>query len=218
MCFGEMCRHHPSDQRAVCYATLQLDCCTVTAPLHRDSAPALCLLPLLVAAGPAGCVDAELGKWAHQLRHMQETGPCLSQPACQPNLPPQLRGSLYIRRSYRKLYELLWRESRCGKPGQQRGFVVTGTPGIGKSAFALYMIQQLGREGQIVFYQHQDDNEQTVWLKLDFRDPKEVVAKRTLPLPDGEHTHLLTMAAYGSDNIMWCLLCAVSPCCNNPCH
>jgi hypothetical protein len=160
---------------------------------NLDSAygtPALCLLPLLVAVR----VDVDLGRWAQELKNMQETGNCLSQPACQPDLPPQLRSSLYIRRSYRKLYDLLWHKCKGGEAGKQRGFVVTGTPGIGKSAFALYLIQQLGRKGQIVFYKHQDDSSgQSVWLKFDFRDPDHVVAKRTLlslPIPDGEHTWL----------------------------
>lgn len=88
-------------------------------------------------------------------------------------LPPQLRDSLYIRRSYRRLFNLLW--TSCSNAAHPLGFVVTGTPGIGKSAFALYLIQQLGSKQQIVFYEYQ---EWRSWrrIKFDFSGPK-VVAK-----------------------------------------
>jgi hypothetical protein len=115
-------------------------------------------------------VDDALGCWAQQLVDTQEEDGCLHVPTNQPmNLSPQLRNSLYVRRSYRKLYDLLW--DTCNKavtPYQRPGFVVTGTPGIGKSAFALYLIQQLGKQRQIVFYEYQDKSSRRR-LKFDFR-------------------------------------------------
>jgi hypothetical protein len=114
-------------------------------------------------------VDDALGCWAQQLVDTQEDNCCLHVPTNQPmNLPPQLRNSLYVRRSYRKLYDLLW--DTCSKavtPNQRPGFVLTGTPGIGKSAFALYLIQQLGKQHQIVFYEYADESSRRR-LKFDF--------------------------------------------------
>lgn len=77
-----------------------------------------------------------------------------------------------------------------GEAGQQRGFVVTGTPGVGKSAFALFLLQQLGKQQQVVSYEYQDESTRRhVRLKFDFHDPGRLVALRTqLPLevPDSE--------------------------------
>jgi hypothetical protein len=148
----------------------------------------LCVLPVLVAVR----VDDHLGRWAQELINLQEEDCCLHQPACQPvDLPPQLRHSLYIRHSYRKLFELVWDKCKGGKAGEQLGFIVTGTPGIGKSAFALYLVQQLGMRRQIVCYEYQDEHRSRQRIKLDFRDIDSVVAKRIqLPASDGEHTWL----------------------------
>jgi hypothetical protein len=136
-------------------------------------------------------VDEDLGRWAQQLVNTQEEDGCLRLPASHPvSLPPQLRNSLYIRRSYRKLFDLLWNIcNQATTPHQRPGFVVTGTPGIGKSVFALYLIQQLGKQRQIVFYEYQDKSSRRR-LKFDFSQGSGglvVVQHMAASVRDGEY-------------------------------
>lgn len=75
---------------------------------------------------------------------MSEEDGCLRLPAdLALSLPPALHASLHVRRCYKKLHRLIWEQ--CRKAAQPLAFTVTDTPGTGKSAFALYLIQQLGR-------------------------------------------------------------------------
>jgi hypothetical protein len=145
-------------------------------------------LALSTLPSHAARADKDLGCWAQQLVDTQEVDGCLRQPASQPaGLPPQLRGSLYNRRSYRRMFDLLW-ASRSNE-GQQPGFVVTGTPGTGKSAFALYLIQQLGIEQQTVFYEYEEERR---WcrIKFDFSGPQAVAKSVMASVHDGEHSQL----------------------------
>lgn len=134
-------------------------------------------------------VDNDLGIWAQQLVDGQEDDGCLRQPPRQPEgVPPELRDSLYIRPCYRRLYNLLW--TSCSKEKKHPlGFVVTGTPGIGKSAFALYLIKQLGSRQQIVYYEYQ---EARAWrrIKFDFSGPQAVATSTMTSVRDGEHRQL----------------------------
>ena len=62
---------------------------------------------------------------------------------------------LYVRDCYRELYDVIVERTTCGARPARR-MVITGTPGIGKSLFALYCLWRLSREGKTLVYQLED--------------------------------------------------------------
>ncbi len=56
---------------------------------------------------------------------------------------------LYVRKSYKYLYDQLKKKSDCGL----KKFLITGTSGIGKSCFLIYVLMQLLCEDVIVIFQ-----------------------------------------------------------------
>lgn len=94
-------------------------------------------------------------------------------------LPAPLRKSLYVRTCYRQLFDLM--QQRCSQAAEPLAFIITGTPGVGKSAAALYFIQQLSKQQQLVCYERQG-NEGRVLLQFDFRGGA-VKAAQAVSLP-----------------------------------
>lgn len=56
---------------------------------------------------------------------------------------------LYVRKSYKYLYDQLKKKSGCGL----KKFLITGTSGIGKSCFLVYVLMQLLCEDVVVIFQ-----------------------------------------------------------------
>ena len=54
--------------------------------------------------------------------------------------------SIYIRQSYLDMHDLIW--------GGRTSAVIVGTPGIGKSVFAVYELYQALKDGKAVVFQH----------------------------------------------------------------
>jgi KaiC/GvpD/RAD55 family RecA-like ATPase len=61
-------------------------------------------------------------------------------------IPPALAGALLIRESYLDVLAALWRLPK------DFAVILTGTPGIGKSTFALFFICWLAAQQQKVLY------------------------------------------------------------------
>ena len=68
---------------------------------------------------------------------------------------PKQKDCLYVRKCYRQLYDdIVERTTRGASPASR--MVITGTPGIGKSQFALYCLWRLSQDGKTVLYQLAD--------------------------------------------------------------
>lgn len=114
--------------------------------------------------------DRFLFNWATQLLHTEEEDGCLRLTAeLTWGLPPPLRTSLCIRECYPRLIKLLLERAELST--EPLGFIITGTSGVGNSALAPYIIQQLGKEHKVVFYQYPEQFSAcgVVRVKFDFR-------------------------------------------------
>ena len=62
---------------------------------------------------------------------------------------PDVSKKLVVRTCYTQLYELItnWLKQEFAKPGIKGVFVITGTPGIGKSVFLAFVASRLAEEG-----------------------------------------------------------------------
>lgn len=112
--------------------------------------------------------EAALVEWATQLLTTQEKNGCLHPPASALDFPDWLQTPIYVRSCYRKLSgQLLNRVQSAQRP---LGFIVTGTPGIGKTVAALFLIQQLGLQRKLVCYEYPEESSwDYVRIKFDFR-------------------------------------------------
>eukprot|EP00878_Enallax_costatus_P038855 GHUV01044339.1.p1 GENE.GHUV01044339.1~~GHUV01044339.1.p1 ORF type:complete len:132 (+),score=17.57 GHUV01044339.1:518-913(+) len=123
------------------------------------------------AGAPAN--DPDLLRWAQALVAAQEVDSCLQLKGDFSGLPLPLCLSIWIKPDYPRLADAI-----LDKPIPLasvipflvgRGELITGDPGIGKSAFAVYFIKRLVVRRCVVFYQckHLGDK---ICLKFDFPD------------------------------------------------
>lgn len=80
-------------------------------------------------------------------------------------MPDALKGSVFVR----PCYKMLWQKKLQPMlgPGEPSACVITGTPGIGKSKFAVWLMKQLAAEGRLVYYQTRTEAG-TAWHKWDY--------------------------------------------------
>ncbi|CAI2187722.1 2422_t:CDS:2, partial [Funneliformis geosporum] len=94
---------------------------------------------------------------------------------------------LYVRKSYKNLYDQLKKKSGCGL----KKFLITGTSGIGKSCFLVYVLMQLLCEDVVVIFQPLDAcgtyndfefllNLTTTWYLADGKTSPELVYETTV--------------------------------------
>ena len=84
--------------------------------------------------------DAELTSFWNSLRHISPQDSILRFPVKNPLLPSHMKG-IYIRKAYEDLFTIIC-NNRNSKDLRtpHRGMAITGTPGIGKSIFLIYVL------------------------------------------------------------------------------
>jgi Mrp family chromosome partitioning ATPase len=81
------------------------------------------------------------------------------------DIPPPLRASIYVRPSY---WTALRKIREAVREAPEAGVVLTGSPGVGKSAFAMLLVAHLAQQGGVVIYHYTGSF--CEWLVLfDFR-------------------------------------------------
>lgn len=138
-------------------------------------------LPLL----HAGAVNNELDRWTRLLLQTSESAPYIdvTSGGRYYQLPDQLTQPVYVRRCYKRIYVKL---IACDIELEVlHGLVLTGTPGIGKSVFAVYIIWRLALAKQIVYYQYKLPGGEVETYRWDFRDPANVTAELVLDVKTG---------------------------------
>eukprot|EP00878_Enallax_costatus_P008406 GHUV01008787.1.p1 GENE.GHUV01008787.1~~GHUV01008787.1.p1 ORF type:complete len:358 (+),score=92.39 GHUV01008787.1:492-1565(+) len=128
-------------------------------------------------AAAADAVEAELSRWTRLLLQTPENARCIDLTSGGPyyQLPNLLTQPVYLRKCYKPIFDGLF---GCDvQSRKQRGLVLTGTPGIGKSVFAVYIIWRLAQVRQVVFYQYGMLGGNIAAYRWDFRDPQNVTAK-----------------------------------------
>ena len=85
-----------------------------------------------------------------------------------PQLPDPLRNSIYVRKCYRHLLD------HISNVSPNSATVVTGTPGIGKSAFVLLLLCHLAQRNCKVVYQYSSSRMGIFHLLMDFTDSRNV--------------------------------------------
>jgi hypothetical protein len=83
-------------------------------------------------------------------------------------VPPALRQSVYMRYHYHVALRTILAQQAPAL------FVVTGTPGIGKSAFALPLVCSLAKNRERVLYIHKFGHFGTAMILLDFTNPNDL--------------------------------------------
>ncbi|GES86557.1 hypothetical protein GLOIN_2v55951 [Rhizophagus clarus] len=75
-------------------------------------------------------------------------------------LPVIERSSLYVRKAYVELYDLIAKYGSVKAPNLKHKFLLTGTSGVGKSCFMIYLLIRIMREqdSTAVIYQHSVSN------------------------------------------------------------
>lgn len=73
-------------------------------------------------------------------------------PELPPMVPAHLRKTIMVRDCYRAIVDLILETDEAGTSQGGFGIVVTGTPGIGKSTMALYLVCCLAHRRQRVVY------------------------------------------------------------------
>ncbi|GAQ92402.1 hypothetical protein KFL_010070020 [Klebsormidium nitens] len=93
-------------------------------------------------------------------------------PELREGLPPGLRDSIVIRECYRtvlKKLEVL---------GNNFAVILSGTPGIGKSAFAVLLLHWFAKQGAQVAYRYMDRIRKDTILFFDFSNPSAINVKK----------------------------------------
>jgi hypothetical protein len=105
-------------------------------------------------------------EWSDALRNAKVVDGCLIMPpGVGESLPAPLRGSLFVRQCYERLWQ---KELKPMLDAAARGAcVITGTPGIGKSKFAMFIIKELAAANKLVYYQSSTYSG-PVWRRWDF--------------------------------------------------
>ena len=83
-----------------------------------------------------------------------KSGDFITMPELPAILPSHLLNSFMVRECYRGIVDLIMKadEERAASTKHGFGMVITGTPGIGKSVLALYLICRLAQKRQKVLY------------------------------------------------------------------
>ena len=103
-------------------------------------------------------VLAVLQKFAKAVLKVDTDGDFITLPELPSRLPPPVRNSMMVRACYRDIMDLMfmadeeWAASKRAASDDPFGMVVTGTPGIGKSTLALYLICCLAQRHMKVAY------------------------------------------------------------------
>lgn len=89
--------------------------------------------------------EAQLGRFHASLTTAELDGNLLQPAPCDViDGPP--RGKLFVRESYFELWDIIMTGD------SNSNYVITGTPGIGNSLFAIYMLHKLRKQGHTVLY------------------------------------------------------------------
>ncbi|GBC06854.1 hypothetical protein RclHR1_00710005 [Rhizophagus clarus] len=90
-------------------------------------------------------------------------------------LPVIERSSLYVRKAYVELYDLIAKYGSVKAPNLKHKFLLTGTSGVGKSCFMIYLLIRIMREqdSTAVIYQHSV-------IALKYSGEKKAVLEKTL--------------------------------------
>ncbi|GAQ88065.1 hypothetical protein KFL_003970120 [Klebsormidium nitens] len=127
--------------------------------------------PAVAAQDPA--VLERLQKYAEYIAQVDIASGFIDIPhELREGMPPGLRDSIFIRESYRTVLKKL------EALGNDFAVVLSGTPGIGKSAFAVLLLHHLAKQGAQVAYRYKDEATRDTIIFFDFSDPSAINVKR----------------------------------------